>query len=343
MPLLSVTMSAYKGASYIAEAIESVLAQTFRDWELVIVDDGSPDHTSKVVESFGDSRIRLHRREKNLGISATRNECLSLAKGEFVAILDQDDRCRPDRFERQVALLREAPSVVAVGSRYRIINRRGAVLSQAEGALLSPGQPAEEGRARFLFQNFLCNPSVMFRREAAPVEGYDPALPPAEDYWFWFQMALKGRVAVLEETLTDYRIHNASASQVFRQDQIRNVDTVMKRVLGHFFSESELGSGWGELHLNLFSRPRGGWNPRDYKLALEWMGRLRAKLVGSGIPSRSVEELLRRQWAMLCLKQRDLGPLLSWPGPWVGAWGDGSRLIARKLGYHLKARLLERA
>ena len=109
-------MPAYNAEKYINEAIDSILAQTFTDFEFIIIDDGSTDSTCAIVESYSDSRIRFFKNEHNLGVAATLNRGLDLARGEYIARMDADDISLPTRFEKQAAYMDSHPDVVVCGT-----------------------------------------------------------------------------------------------------------------------------------------------------------------------------------------------------------------------------------
>ena len=115
-PKISVVMPAYNAENYIREAIDSILAQTFRDFEFLIIDDGSTDHTVEIIRSYSDSRIRLYQNERNMGVAATLNRGLDLARGEYIARMDADDISLPERFAKQAAYMDAHPDVAVCGS-----------------------------------------------------------------------------------------------------------------------------------------------------------------------------------------------------------------------------------
>ena len=124
-PAVSVAIKSYNHADYVHESIASVLAQSFKDFEIVVTDDGSTDATADVIARFTDPRIRFERFERNRGISAAMNATTARARGEFVAILNSDDFALPGRLETQVAFLRAHPEIAAVFGRPRLVGERG--------------------------------------------------------------------------------------------------------------------------------------------------------------------------------------------------------------------------
>ncbi len=221
MTLVSVTMPVYNAERYVAEAIESILGQTFGDFELIIINDGSTDDSKAVLDGLvmRDPRIRLTSRP-NRGISATRNELLSLARGEFVAVLDADDIAMPDRLERQVQFLQTHPECVAVGSRALVIDPDGDSLCE-----WFPEQSHEEIDALNLSGmrgSAICHSSVMIRKDSIlEVGGYREQYSTAEDLDLWLRLAERGRLANLPEALVKYRTHVGSVchTQNHRQQE----------------------------------------------------------------------------------------------------------------------------
>ena len=128
-PRVSVVMGAYNGERFLRPAIESILNQTFRDFELIVIDDCSTDATPRILREFKDDRMRVVRNERNLGIAKTLNKGIAIARGEYVALQDHDDLSQPDRFSKQVAFLETHPRVGMVGSRVNLIDESGVALS----------------------------------------------------------------------------------------------------------------------------------------------------------------------------------------------------------------------
>jgi glycosyltransferase involved in cell wall biosynthesis len=203
-PEVSVVLPAYNGERFIAAAVRSVLGQTFRNFELIVVDDGSVDATPEMLANLqrGDDRVSIHRHPQNLGLRAALNTGCRLARAPLVAKMSHDDVCLPDRFERQVSFLHDNPSVGVVGSSVQIIDdqdRRG----QTRHYPTSPALVAWS----MLFANAIAHPAVMMRRELLdPSEAYpDGCLGGTEDYALFGQLSRRSRVANLDEVLLLYR------------------------------------------------------------------------------------------------------------------------------------------
>ena len=195
-PAVSVVMPVYNAQRYLAEAVDSILAQTWRDFEFVIVDDGSTDRSPKLLERYAvrDSRIKLIRRP-NTGIVGALNDGLAAASGELVARMDADDVALPERFEKQVAYLAEHPEVVALGSRVTGVDPYGCVLFHSEHKLAH--EEIDAGLLRGVGWAIV-HPAAMLRREAvAKVGGYRKEFQWVEDLDLFLRLGEAGRLANL--------------------------------------------------------------------------------------------------------------------------------------------------
>jgi glycosyltransferase involved in cell wall biosynthesis len=180
LPRLSVITAVYNGEKYLAETVESVLNQTFSDFEYIIIDDCSTDNSVDLIQSFKDSRIKLLRNAKNERLVVTRNTALEIAKGEYVALTDQDDVSVRTRFSRQVSELDKNEKLGLVGSWFDLINAK----SQKHGAVIRRTYNSDELKTSLMFRNPFCNSTVMVRRSAMASPPYDPNFPLCEDYNF---------------------------------------------------------------------------------------------------------------------------------------------------------------
>jgi glycosyltransferase involved in cell wall biosynthesis len=213
--LVSVFMPVYNGAAYLKESIQSVLNQTYPHFELVIVNDGSTDHSVEIINSFQDSRIKLFHNEQNMGLAYTENKCLDLCSSGFLAKLDCDDIMLPERLEKQYQYLLQHPKVGILGSAVETINEHGDKTGEWHYPASSELIPSI-----LLFGNYLAHPAVMLRREALPAVRYRAEYNPAEDYDLWVRMLQSGYNAYnLQEILTRYRLHAANISKTQKDVQ----------------------------------------------------------------------------------------------------------------------------
>lgn len=211
MPTVSVIMPAYKVADYIGEAIESVIAQTYTDWELIVIDDGSPDDSGAIAASYAacDRRIRVARQD-NGGLSAARNHAIRLARGELVAILDSDDLWLQSFLAAQVALLQQHPDIdVVTGNAWNLGSWRDG----------TPWRPYPDHRPQPSLMEILRDEEAIFimavvrRRVFEGIGGFDETLRSNEDYHFWLRAALAGfRFMRNDRPLGYYRRREGSLS-----------------------------------------------------------------------------------------------------------------------------------
>lgn len=204
-PQVTVLMPVFNGARYLRASIDSILAQTFEDFELLIVDDGSTDDSRAVARSFDDRRIRIVEHDRNRGLSATLNHGLEIAGGDLIARQDQDDLSTPTRLAQQLAFLGHHPDVALLGSQARAID--------ADGRPLEPvDRPVDDVSIRWyaLVDNPFIHSSVMFRRQVAWQQsgGFDGSF--SEDWVLWVRIMGGHAVANLPDRLVTYRVHSAS-------------------------------------------------------------------------------------------------------------------------------------
>lgn len=212
-PLVSVCIPAYNNEEYIEETCRSVLAQTYENLELVVVDDCSGDGTVRIVESLADKRVRLVKNEKNLGMAGNWNRCIQEARGEFVKILCGDDILYPKSIEREAGALMACPKAVLAQSDTALIDREG----KRVGAFRRfPKKGLMDGKKlchiSLLFNNFCGAPcNNTFRREAAiKAGGFDSAFTYILDFDFWMTLCGMGKVYIIHELLNGFRIRHDS-------------------------------------------------------------------------------------------------------------------------------------
>lgn len=212
--LLSVLMPAYNSEKYIEEAINSVLHQTFSDFEFLIIDDGSTDNTIDVILKFSDSRIRLIRNEENRGLIYSLNVGLEEAKGKYVARMDADDICYQTRFEKQIKFMDNHPEISVLGTAHRVL-----------GTEIEVHHPKfdEEIKLQMFRKSAHTHPTIMIRQLDLLNHNlfYKEEYRFAEDYGLWAEVAGKGlQLANLEEVLLDYRHHDGQITIERRKEQL---------------------------------------------------------------------------------------------------------------------------
>ena len=209
-PDVTVVMSVYNGQPFLREAIESILSQTCRDFEFILIDDGSADETAAIIASYRDPRIRMVRHGRNAGLAASLNEGFALASGRYIARMDADDVSRPERLASQVRFMDAQPSLGACGTWVEV---------SGEGIQQRWEYPATHNaiHARLLFDCSMAHPTVMFNRSRLHKArlSYDSAYPCAQDYELWCRAVHGLTLANIPEVLLTRRLH---ASQVGRRD-----------------------------------------------------------------------------------------------------------------------------
>jgi len=225
-PQITVLMPVYNGAGYIQEAIESVLRQTFTDFELLIVNDGSTDDTAEIIGAFSDKRIRvLHR--INGGVSAALNTGLEEAKAGYIARFDADDLCYPTRLAQQYQFMRNNPDYVLIGSDADYMTEEGNYLFK----YVNIGHSNEEIQEQINTYCPFIHSSVFYKKEVVlNCGGYEVNAHTFEDYFLWIRLAKKGKVCNFKESLIKVRF-NASSVTVDEKDREPIFVSVKKKAL----------------------------------------------------------------------------------------------------------------
>ena len=221
-PRVSVLIPVYRtNPAFLREAIQSVLAQTYSDFELVLLDDCPDDPREDVVREFNDPRIRYARNERNLGISSSRNRLIDMARGEYLAIFDHDDVSHPTRLEKEVAYLDAHPECGVVSSWVREI---------PGGKIAS--NPIEDGeiKARFIGACSLVHSACMVRASVLEEAGvrYEQRYSPCEDYALFMKLIPHTRFHNIDEALLDYRWHGGNTTETQSEKMIA-ADTLVRR------------------------------------------------------------------------------------------------------------------
>lgn len=210
---ISVIMACYNSEPFLAEAIESILAQSFGDFEIIAVDDKSTDDTLSILNTYrqNDSRIKILPLEKNLGAAGARNAGLSVARGEWIAVLDSDDIAMPSRFSEQLALVEGRPQVVLAASACTLVDKLGQKLKDYV-------YPLDHERLLGRLETrgaFPPHSSMLYRRSAVEaVGGFRTAFVPSEDYDLWLRLSECGEIVASDKVLVKIRKHEGSISNM---------------------------------------------------------------------------------------------------------------------------------
>lgn len=212
-PRVSIVMPVYNSEVFVSDAVKSILDQTYRDFELIIVDDASTDASLEIISGFDDDRIRIFENDKNRGIVYSRNRGLAQIRGEFYAPFDSDDVARKDKFEKQVEYLDHHPDVALVGSWARLISHKGRLYKKHWKLDAKP----ELIPSILLFRNYFVHSSIVVRKNTFRHLQYQPGMDVVEDYKFCADISFNHQVANYPAYLIDYRIHQHSAMRINNQ------------------------------------------------------------------------------------------------------------------------------
>jgi len=302
VPEISVLLPVYNCVRFLAEAVESILAQTWRDFECIVIDDGSTDGSQEIIRRYGDPRIVLMQNPENLGVAPTLNKGMALARGRYVARMDADDVSCRDRFSVQRRLLDKhtAAGICGAWVRTRCEKGRGHVLS-------FPADPATV-QAYTLFNNPLAHPVVMWRADFLNKHGlrYDEALDAGQDYELWSRCVRHFPVHNIPRVLLDWRLHGEGVTHRCFDRSNAAAMAVQRREL------EELGMRPSEEELLLHRRTGGSCGANTLEELLrskKWLLTLVAQNEEAGRYDR--QGMLRAAslvWFRLCANSSHLGP-----------------------------------
>ena len=273
-PKVSILMPVYNSEKYLAQAVESILNQTFTDFELIIVNDGSTDKSLEILKSLAikDKRICLMSQE-NKGIAVTRNRMLQKAQGDLIAVMDSDDIALPQRIAYQVEFLDNNPNTVCVGGAFELVDEKGRLLTCLHPA--TDNQKIQES----MLKGHTCihHACVMYRRiSALKVGNYAESFTTVGDLDFFLRLGEIGDLANMEEILYKYRLHSKSISESKQiqqtQDKIEACERAWKRrgIQGHFEATEPWRPGLDRISQHQFMLKYGWWafNSRQRKTAV---------------------------------------------------------------------------
>lgn len=236
-PAITVLMSVYNGEKYLREAIESILRQTFSDFEFLIINDGSTDATEQIILSYSDERICYLKNESNLKLIASLNKGIALAKGKYIARMDTDDIALPERLHKQFNFMEQHTEVALCGTGCQIFGE--------ENKTVKYSATHNEIMAKMLYQCHFIHPTIIMRKSMIDTftVKFDTHFIHAEDYDFFTRVGEKFKLANIQEVLLQYRIHSQNISELNRATQDANSVAIKKRMfknLGVNITESEL-------------------------------------------------------------------------------------------------------
>lgn len=294
---VSIVMAVYNDAKYLGEATESILSQTFSDFEFLIIDDGSTDATPELLSGYNqqDERIQWYRFEHNRGLAAALNYGIHWASGEYIARMDADDISLPERLAVQVDYMDANPEIGICGAWVELIGN-------IEGQVWELPSKHDSIFAQMLFSNALAHPSVVMRAQALKQHNlqYDEHVHYAQDYELWSRAIFRTKLANVPQILVQHRRHARSTGDQHHQAQLQTHEVVARRLLAPF----ELGETADEirLHCKIGVYQYGGGR-QFLRKTRNWLMKLSvANHVSGIIPPAMMDAELGKYWTLACLR-----------------------------------------
>lgn len=306
MPKISVILPVYNASLFLKKAIDSIINQTYTDWELIIVNDGSTDNSEDIIVNYSDNRIKYSRNETNSGLITTLNKAITLCSGKYIARMDADDISLPSRFESQLSFLERNTEYAMCGTFARIIDQEdkitGKIVHVTDNDYL---------KVNMLFSVPFVHPSIMIRKDILETELFDKEYLHAEDFDLWTRIARKHKVANIPDFLLKYRWHNSNVSVTNskKQEEVKNQIIIRElNLLGLSPDENELF-----LHKVSFSQ-FDAKNKEEEKKSFdnfngleEWFSKIiKANKTKQLYNNNALIEFLWSRWVIVCIMQNRL-------------------------------------
>ncbi|SHG24183.1 glycosyltransferase family 2 protein [Dysgonomonas macrotermitis] len=303
MPKISVILPVYDASAYLARAIDSIIGQTYTDWELIVINDGSTDNSESIVVNYSDNRINYYKNEVNSGLIFTLNKAIGLCSGKYIARMDADDIASPERFERQIDYLEQNSGCSMCGTFAHIIDKdeniTGKIIHQTENKYL---------QINLLFSVPFVHPSMMIRKEVLEENQFDQNYLHAEDYDLWCRIARKHIVGNIPQFLLMYRWHDRNVSVLNSQRQNEAKEKIIRREL-EFIG---LNPDEKEIFLHKVSFSQFDSKEKEVKSSFSDFGELNkwfSKIIEANKKSKRYDEnaliaFLWSRWIVVCIAQK---------------------------------------
>jgi glycosyltransferase involved in cell wall biosynthesis len=312
-PKISVILPFYNAEKYVFHAIKSVLCQSFENFELLLINDGSNDNSIEIIKSFNDQRIRIIENDQNIGLIKTLNKGVLLARGEYIARMDADDICRMDRFQKQYDFLEKNQDYVMCGTWATSIDCNGNKIGKIKRI-----DSSELIKVNMLFTTPFIHPSVMIRSKVLQIELYNLEALHCEDMELWPRLAqhFAYKFANIKEFLLEYRIHDTNISVVNKdfQNEMRKkfLSPYTEKLIGRVMSEEEKQIHFLSYHLkseklsnNLLIKSK------DWFVFLSESNKKTNYFI-----QNELDALFFSRWIVLCFKQRSVFRIFNIPLVW---------------------------
>lgn len=293
-PKVTVLMPVYNGEKYLKDAIDSILNQTFNDFEFLIINDGSTDKSVEIIESYNDSRIKLINNKVNIGVSASRNECMDIALGEYIAFMDCDDISLPKRLQIQVRFMNKNPEVGICGSWIKVFGDKKLIHKYPT--------TSEEIKCSMLFYPPFAQPTVMIRKNLFKKYNlyYDKNNNFAEDYKLWTIACKYFPIANINEVLLYYRCHTIQASNCLDDVKYNAHKEIWINQLKELDIENLLTDKDLSIHNGIATR-NYKYNEEYLKQCEKWLLHLKKQNYEKNIFNKKVfANILAEKWQIIC-------------------------------------------
>lgn len=301
-PLVTVFTTVYNCSNYIRKTIESILNQSYTNFEYIIIDDGSTDDTVAIIQSYDDKRIQHHVNKTNQGISKNRNAGIQLAKGKYIATIDADDLMKPSKLLKQVSFMEANPNFGIIGTYVNNIDSNDKII----GNEIHFPLPFEEVPSRLLFNNYLCTSSTFIRLEALKGLKFEKEYVVAEDYKLWIKIVRDWKIGFIREVLTQYRVHDSSISQQRKQLMIQCDHKILQLQLDEL--DAKLNKEEYEMMFDL-GKSNTQQHSNNIGVVTSGLNKLfEANSKTLVFDSKSLKSLLLRYWRPIFIEQKTYTP-----------------------------------
>lgn len=294
-PTVSVLMPVYNSEIYLREAVDSILQQSYTDFELLVFDDGSTDATISILESYTDERIQIFSDRKNLGQPKRYNAGIERAKGKYIAIMHADDIALPHRLATQIAFME-------ANQEYDLVGAGIYFMHQSNTSIKRRALKGEHSDYLYLYRLFNCpfyHPTIVFRAKIMQQFRYDETFVSAEDYELWSRMLNTCKSYNIPEALLHYRLHGNNNAERKRAIQRRNVQVIYQRM----FQQFEVAPSAEELrtHMLIWEGHFAAYTKTELEAIEQWLIKLKKRLENkTGEP---VEQVIRDIWFSSCKRR----------------------------------------
>ena len=306
-PTVTVLMSVYNEEKYLHEAIDSILNQTYTDIEFIIIDDGSTDLSQGIILSYDDPRIRFIENNENIGLVNSLNKGLKIAKGEYIARMDADDKSMPRRLEEQVNFMEKKPNVGVCGTMAQFINEKSKVINLRNEEKIMYRD--EEMKAELLFRPCFIHPTVIFRSKLLRTNNlnYEEIHGRfSQDYYLWYILSSLCEFANISRVLFEYRVHEKQISKGSRNDQFIASESVRRIILENFLKRKV--NKFERIKHARISVLQHSSNLEEIDEIENWLKLfMRNNEENKRYKMKSLEKVLQNLWILNCMNSSHLG------------------------------------